>query len=162
MLSINSSQNKTRFFYSFILKSLFLTSLFLTALLSLILSCTPQQTPEAPPAAKIEDVVDTLHGVAVHDPYRWLENWENSEVKAWSAGQNTYARSMLAKLPGIQAIHERLSEIMAATPESYSKLTWQGGKLFAMKKHPPLNQSLLVYMPSANDPASESPPSTAS
>lgn len=105
--------------------------------------------------AKIADVVDTLHGAAVHDPYRWLENWENPEVQAWSNAQNTHARGMLDNLPGIQAIHHRLGEIMAATSESYFDLAWQGGKLFAMKNQPPLNQSLLVYMPSANDPAAE-------
>jgi hypothetical protein len=27
---------------------------------------------KCPPAARVEDVAETMHGVVVHDPYRWL------------------------------------------------------------------------------------------
>ena len=45
-----------------------------------------------PPPTKKEPVTDTYHGVAVTDDYRWLEDWNNKDVKAWSEAQNAYAR----------------------------------------------------------------------
>jgi len=30
------------------------------------------------------NVVDTLHGVAVPDPYRWMENMDAPDVVAWA------------------------------------------------------------------------------
>jgi len=44
--------------------------------------------PSAPPSRRA-DVVDTLHGVPVADPYRWLEDQQAPEVRAWIDGQNT-------------------------------------------------------------------------
>ncbi|MDZ4697022.1 MAG: hypothetical protein SGI86_17930, partial [Deltaproteobacteria bacterium] len=41
-----------------------------------------------PPPTRTDKTVDTLHGVKVADPYRWLENAEASEVKQWTAAQN--------------------------------------------------------------------------
>ena len=39
--------------------------------------------PGGPPAARKQDLVETLHGTAVADPYRWLEESDNPEVRAW-------------------------------------------------------------------------------
>ena len=41
-----------------------------------------------PPIARVETVSDQYHGIEVKDPYRWLETWDNQEVKDWSEGQN--------------------------------------------------------------------------
>ena len=38
----------------------------------------------APSATRTENVVETIHGIEVHDPYRWLENGDSAEVKAWT------------------------------------------------------------------------------
>jgi prolyl oligopeptidase len=55
-------------------------------------------------------VVEVVHGVAVHDPYRWLENGPAREVREWVAAQNAYARATLDSLPGRPAIAARLAE----------------------------------------------------
>ena len=41
-----------------------------------------------PPETKKLPVSDTYHGVTVRDDYRWLENWDDPEVKQWSAAEN--------------------------------------------------------------------------
>ena len=65
-----------------------------------------------PPVTRVEAVSDRYHGIDVEDPYRWLENWDNQEVKDWSEGQNAYARSLLAALPERPAVHARITEIL--------------------------------------------------
>lgn len=47
-------------------------------------------TPTAPgyPAARRLDLVEDLHGRAVADPYRWLEDAEDPETEAWSTAQD--------------------------------------------------------------------------
>ena len=46
----------------------------------------------APPVAPARDHSETLHGVTVRDPYRYMENLADPEVKAWMLGQGAYAR----------------------------------------------------------------------
>ena len=55
---------------------------------------------------------DTLFGIEVKDPYRWLEDEKAASVKAWMAAQDGLARSELAKLPERDAIAARLKELM--------------------------------------------------
>jgi len=62
------------------------------------------------PPTRRDATTDTLHGIAVPDPYRWLED-DNQEVKAWSGRQNATARAILAGLPGREAFAVRLKEL---------------------------------------------------
>jgi prolyl oligopeptidase len=57
-------------------------------------------------------VTEILHGVEVRDPYRWLEDESAAEVRAWTAAQGTFARSVLDALPGREAIAARLAEAL--------------------------------------------------
>jgi prolyl oligopeptidase len=47
-----------------------------------------------PPANQV-DCVDTLHGVEVPDPYRWLEDAGSRESDAWVEAQNALTRAVL-------------------------------------------------------------------
>jgi prolyl oligopeptidase len=51
-------------------------------------------------ATRKDDLVETLHGVDVADPYRWLEDGDSAEVKAWTASQNERTRAVLDAIPG--------------------------------------------------------------
>ena len=53
-----------------------------------------------PPPTEVREVVDTLHGVEVPDPYRWLEDQEAPETRAWIDAQNAYTDRVLNALPG--------------------------------------------------------------
>jgi len=56
--------------------------------------------------------VETLHGVEVRDPYRWLEDGEDPEVRAWVAAQNAHTRSVLDALPERPAIEARIRQAL--------------------------------------------------
>ncbi|MDX2148417.1 MAG: prolyl oligopeptidase family serine peptidase [Planctomycetota bacterium] len=99
-----------------------------------------------PPPTEARPVTDTYHGVEVVDPYQWLENWENPEVKAWSEAQNAHARSVLDALPNVPEIRERLGTLMLAPRTSYAEIQQRGGKTFAIKSQPPRQQPFLVVM----------------
>jgi prolyl oligopeptidase len=62
------------------------------------------------PAARVCDLVDTLHGVRVADPYRWLEDPDSEETRAWVEAENALTRSMLDG-PARDALVARLTEL---------------------------------------------------
>ncbi len=53
---------------------------------------------EYPPAKRV-DQVDVYHGVEVPDPYRWLEDEDSDETKAWLAAQEGIAETFFEELP---------------------------------------------------------------
>ena len=53
--------------------------------------------PRVQIGAEVEEVV---HGTAVADPYRWLEDAASPDVQAWVARQHALARSHLDALDG--------------------------------------------------------------
>ena len=53
-----------------------------------------------PPDTRTAPVVDTLHGVAVADPYRWLEDQAAPETRAWIESQNAYTDAVIERAPG--------------------------------------------------------------
>jgi prolyl oligopeptidase len=67
--------------------------------------------PSGPPIARRADVVDTIHGVAVADPYRWLEDVKSQETQAWLTRFDEHTRGYLSKLPGREALAARLTEL---------------------------------------------------
>lgn len=50
-----------------------------------------------PPTARVGTHVDTFHGVAVPDPYRWMEDTTAPDTRAWVAAQERYADEVLAR-----------------------------------------------------------------
>lgn len=106
-------------------------------------SAMPPGTPKRP-------VTDVHHGVSVEDDYRWLEDWNAAEVKAWSDAQNAHARAFLDRLPHVAAIRARVTQIMSAKTIAYSGLEYRKGTLFAIKREPPRQQPFLIVFPSAD------------
>jgi len=64
------------------------------------------------PKTRTGDVTETIHGVTIADPYRWLEDQQSPETRAWIDTQNAYTRSVLDALPGRAAISQRLEELL--------------------------------------------------
>lgn len=63
------------------------------------------------PETRRVDFVETLHGLKVPDPYRWLEDQDAPETRQWIERQNVYTRSQLEKLPHRESIRKRLDEL---------------------------------------------------
>ncbi|MBI1797794.1 MAG: S9 family peptidase [Candidatus Eisenbacteria bacterium] len=65
-----------------------------------------------PPVANVEVVRDTLHGVVVEDPYRWLEASAAPETRAWIDAENAYTESVLGPLAGRERVQARLEQLL--------------------------------------------------
>src|SRR2546426_9005093 len=63
------------------------------------------------PTARKSDVVDDYHGTRVPDPYRWLEDPDSPESRAWIEAQNRLTAAYLAEIPARAAIRERLTKL---------------------------------------------------
>jgi prolyl oligopeptidase len=109
----------------------------------------------APPETPKASVTDSYHGVPVMDDFRWLEDWSDPKVKAWSEAQNAFAREHLDSRPDVEKIRVRMTEIMSAQSVRYLGLHAAGGKVFAIKRQPPKQQPMLVVLDSADKPESE-------
>jgi len=120
----------------------------LLILLTVLAGCSVYGPPQTPQVA----VVNEYHGVKVVDPYQWLEDWNDEQVQSWSDEQNAYARKKLDNLPRVEELRKQVKKILTARSVSYYSLCRREGKLFAMKRQPPLEQPLLVVMPSAQEP----------
>ena len=65
-----------------------------------------------PVPTRRERRIDQLFGVAVADPYRWLEDGASSEVDAWVTRQNDLVERQLSPFPGRAELGQRLSELL--------------------------------------------------
>jgi prolyl oligopeptidase len=118
--------------------------------ISAALAATIAAAATAPPATPKRAVTDTYHGVKVVDDYRWLQNWNDPEVKKWSEEENAYARTYLDHLSNVPALKSRITEIMEAKTISYGGVQHRKGTLFALKRQPPKQQPMLIVLPSAD------------
>jgi len=94
-----------------------------------------------PPATRVEIVKETLHGVEVADPYRWLEDQESKETREWIEGQNRYTQSILSALPGRAKLKQRLTELLKI--ESVDMPVERGGRYFYSKRRADQDLSVL-------------------
>lgn len=63
------------------------------------------------PASRTADVVETVGGITVHDPFRWLEANTAPEVQNWVDEQNAYTRSFIDRLGVRDKIKARMREL---------------------------------------------------
>ncbi len=101
-----------------------------------LLACTAAcPALAAPPVAAVRDVVQTLHGVTVHDPYRYFENLKDPEVQAWLKGQGEHARQTLDRIDGRDQMEQRIAELSAASGDKLSDLVrMPGERIYYLKR----------------------------
>jgi prolyl oligopeptidase len=103
----------------------------------------PDHLISDPPFSEIEPVTETLHGVPVTDPYRWLEDQDSPRTRAWIAEQTVYARSYLDNIPGRERIRERIRQLLDV--ETHDSLLIAGNRYFFRKRLPGQEQPS-IYM----------------
>jgi prolyl oligopeptidase len=80
-----------------------------------------------PPTRK-EDVAEDYHGTKIADPYRWLEDDNAAETKAWVKDQNRVTSAFLASIPRREQIRARLAKLW--NYERYGEPFERGGRYF--------------------------------
>lgn len=75
----------------------------LTAISPVLLAFTPTY-----PESQIREVIDVYHGVQVKDAYRWLEDDNSEQTKAWVTAQNSVTETFLSSIPQRAEICGRL------------------------------------------------------
>ncbi|MFS8875473.1 prolyl oligopeptidase family serine peptidase [Synechococcus sp. R5-13] len=94
-----------------------------------------------PPSYPDPTVVDIYHGQAVPDPYRWLEDLDSEQTRAWIEAQNQLTFDYLRQIPARQRLLERLTQLW--NYERYSQPFKEGGRYFYFKNDGLQNQSVL-------------------
>jgi prolyl oligopeptidase len=83
------------------------------------------------PESRRSDVVETLHGYRVADPYRWLEDPDSPETVDWVRRQNEITEAHLRSLPNREQFRETMRAVLsrprAGTPSK------QGGHYFVRR-----------------------------
>lgn len=64
------------------------------------------------PTTKTVDHTDDYFGTKVADPFRWLEDVDSADTKAWVVGENKVTFEFLSKLVQRDAIKQRLTELV--------------------------------------------------
>ncbi len=118
-------------------------------LLSALVSTTLlAQTMTAPPTRK-GDQVDVYHGTSVADPYRWLEDDNSEETKAWVKAQNAVTDKFLASLPQREPITKLYKELYNF--EKFGTPFKEGGRYFYTRNDGLQQQAVLYMVKSLND-----------
>jgi prolyl oligopeptidase len=94
------------------------------------------------PAARRDDVVDVYHGIAVPDPYRWLEDGDSPETRAWVAAHNARTRAVFDARPDRPGLVERFGALYAAGRAGAPSI--RGGRLFSVDRWAGHEQAVLV------------------
>jgi prolyl oligopeptidase len=92
-----------------------------------------------------------LHGVAVADPYRWLEDGESEEVAAWVAAHNERTSQALEARPAWDRWHERLSTLTALPTVAGAMV--RGERLFVLARAAGADQFALVVQSAVDSAA---------
>ncbi len=93
------------------------------------------------PDTRRTNLVETLHGVEVADPYRWLEDDNAAETKTWVEAQNKVTFGYLATIPERERIRKRLEELWNF--ERFGLPSKHGSRYFISRNSGLQNQSVL-------------------
>ncbi|MBD2327393.1 prolyl oligopeptidase family serine peptidase [Alkalinema sp. FACHB-956] len=102
------------------------------------------QTSLIYPTSKTVNQVDDYHGVAVSDPYRWLEDADSAETQAWVEAQNKVTFDYLETIPQRSEIQARLTKLW--NYEKYGLPFKRGDRYFYYKNDGLQNQSVLYTL----------------
>jgi prolyl oligopeptidase len=95
------------------------------------------------PKAEKRPLEETLHGVKIVDNYRWLEDGSSPETQRWVEAEMAYTNAVLDPLPGREAIHKRLTELLSIGSISAPQI---GGKYYFYARREGMQNQPIVYV----------------
>jgi prolyl oligopeptidase len=100
------------------------------------------------PESKKVNQVDDYFGTKVADPYRWLEDADSPETRAWIEAQNKVTFSFLEQIPARERIKARLTKLWDY--ERYGVPTREG-KYYIFSKNDGLQNQSVLYKTTSLD-----------
>ena len=100
------------------------------------------------PLTRTDDVVDDYFGTLVADPYRWLEEPDSPETRAWVEAQNAITHAFLERLPARERIHSRLTELWDYTRYGVPS---REGRWYVFARNDGLQNQAVIYKSTALD-----------
>src|SRR5258706_6714479 len=96
-----------------------------------------------PPRAEVRALVEDWYGNKVVDNYRWLEDGASADTQKWVAEEMAYTRGVLDPLPGREAIHKRLWELLHIGDIGVPKI---GGKYYFYTRRDGAQNQAVLYV----------------
>ena len=106
--------------------------------------------PPKPPETRIEVVTDRMHGIDIPDPYRWLEDQQSPETRAWITEQNSYTHAILDAIPGRDRLRAQLERLYRV--DFQSPPTVRNGQYFFMRRSAKQDQAVIVVRRGSDGP----------
>ena len=125
----------------------------LAAALLALLACTPRWRAQARlsyPSAPRAIVVDNYHGTPVADPYRWLEDLDSPQTRAWLNAQAQLTQAYLQEIPQHARLRTRITQLydFLRTGIPFS----ESGRYFYTSNSGHQEQSVLLSVTRLGDP----------
>jgi len=95
------------------------------------------------PVTKKVDLVEDHFGIKISDPYRWLEDANSEETKAWVQAENKATFAYLDTIPEREKIRKRLTELW-----NYERFgsPFKAGKHYFFSRNDGLQNQSVVYV----------------
>ncbi len=98
---------------------------------------------DKPPQTRRDNVREVIHGITITDPYRWLEDQESPETRAWIDAQNAYSRAMFDAMPGREQLKRRIAELRRV--DIIGMPVVRNGLYFFSRRRPDQDLSVLYF-----------------
>jgi prolyl oligopeptidase len=116
---------------------------FLLLIISMYLTGCNNKTPYA---LVPKDFVENIHGQAINDPYRYVEDVKSEEVNKWISKMNDYSINMLSSIKGKNKLIKRQIQYDKGKSHRISKLKiLENGMYFYLKRLSNENVAKLFY-----------------
>lgn len=120
----------------------------------LLIACTSESPMEKTtekityPETRKDSVSEDYFGTIVNDPYRWLENDTAAETGSWVKAQNVVTNQYLDKIPYLNQIKDRLTELF-----DYPRVSspFKVGEYYFFYKNDGLQNQSVIYFHKGRD-----------
>lgn len=101
-----------------------------------------------PPKTVANEVREMIQGTEIVDRYRWLEDQNSPETRAWIDAENAYTNSLLSRIPGREELKNKVAALLKV--ETMSVPMVRNGRYFFVHRLPDQDQSQLFLRQSVN------------